>query len=162
MKHIILIIIILLSNIGYAGNIHHNISDKKYIEYAEKFDCIVRIEMKDNNGQISFGSGVLIKPRVILTAGHMIKDQRLVSVIFKSKKYRSSKFKCHPMFNETFGKDDIAIVKIEIGAKKCSLLSVRIEIKSIIPAATIDVIASMLSNIFTEFIKPIIHKIVMV
>lgn len=102
-----------------AGTIDPSVSDQKYIEYGSKHECVVSIFGKTKKDQTFFASAVVIRPRIILTAAHVIKDTSDSFIKFKDK---DIKIECAVYPNAFDEKDiskfDIAICLLE---KPCDL-----------------------------------------
>jgi len=94
MRHLILSLVILLGLLGFvhAGTIDPTVEDSKYIEYGNQHECVVQIggEYSDQSkkGQkIGFlASAVIIKPRIALTAAHVVKNGRKMYIIINERK----------------------------------------------------------------------------
>jgi hypothetical protein len=65
--------LVFVSNL-YAGTIDPVVSDKKYIEYGSKFECVGIISGVYNNDQQFMASGVAIDNHHVLTAAHVVKN----------------------------------------------------------------------------------------
>ena len=102
-----------------AGTISPNVSDVKYLDYGKKHECVVKIqgdyltEDKDKH-QIFVGSGVLIAPRVVLTAAHVIINAKNAQVHFNNRKIDVDGF-IHPTKYKLydFTNLDIAVVFLQ-------------------------------------------------
>jgi hypothetical protein len=76
-----------LSPLVVAGTIKPNVDDDKYIEYGAKHKCVVKLSgeyIKDKDKDITgkfAASGVVIKPRIILTATHILHNIKNIYVI---------------------------------------------------------------------------------
>lgn len=83
MKNSMLYIIssILLFSFSNAGTIDPNIPDKNYIEYGEKFKCVLEIagSYDDQDTKKFCASAVAIDSRWVLTAAHVVKESKSVS-----------------------------------------------------------------------------------
>ena len=60
-----------------SGTRDPSVSDSKYIEYGQKHECVVRVsgkvKIKDSEETATFfGSGVIVRPRVLITAAHVV------------------------------------------------------------------------------------------
>ena len=72
---ILLIFFILTLDSSFAGTIDPNTPDEKYIEYGNKHKCVVELCGIDKaSGKKFFASAVIIKPRMILTAAHILSE----------------------------------------------------------------------------------------
>lgn len=104
------LILLLLSGISNAGTIDPNNDDNKYIEYGKKYSSVVRLCGKYEDGSQYCASAVIIKPRWILTAAHVVKKSKRCLVRINDKQTIIDKIICHENFNEdNFGFCDIAI-----------------------------------------------------
>ena len=79
MRYLILSLIILLglSSPAMSGTRDPSVSDFKYIEYGQKHECVVRVSGKvkikgSEETATFFGSGVIVRPRVLITAAHVV------------------------------------------------------------------------------------------
>lgn len=116
---IIMIFVIIIANtiISYAGTIRHDVDDSKYLNHASKYKNVVRIygnikNPKEQKLEIS-ASAVLIKPRWILTAAHVVtcsKEQYIV--IDADKKYNLDLVIIHKDFNQNI---PVSMYDIAIG-----------------------------------------------
>ena len=85
MKNIIKILVagflIFLNASIYSGTIDPNIPDQKYLEYGEKFGCVVEIMGSyEHSKQLFSASCVAIDPHWVLTAAHVVKGSRFVFI----------------------------------------------------------------------------------
>lgn len=102
-----------------AGTIDPSVSDQKYIEYGSKHECVVSIFGKTKKDQTFFASAVVIRPRIILTAAHVIKDTSASFIKFKDKDIKIECAVYPNAFDEkNISKFDIAICLLE---KPCDL-----------------------------------------
>jgi hypothetical protein len=65
------------------------------------------------------GSGVLIRPNVVLTAGHCIDDDSITSVDFGDERIAVKKMVLHPSYSDTLGRitNDIGLVFLDCDSK---------------------------------------------
>lgn len=120
MKKSILYIIcsILLFSFSSAGTIDPDTPDKNYIEYGEKFKCVLEISgsYDDKNSKKFCASAVAINPRWVLTAAHVVKESKIVFLysLNREKIINIDKVICHEDFEEAkFGFADIALCHTE-------------------------------------------------
>jgi hypothetical protein len=87
MKILCFILSLIISSTLYAGTIDPNQSDTAYIQYGAKHDCVAKIAgTYKQNDKITnfFASSVIIKPRIFLTAAHIIDGATDISIIDNS------------------------------------------------------------------------------
>jgi hypothetical protein len=113
MKKLILILFCLfLENNLIAGTIDQNVPDSKYVEYGDKHESVVKLEGNyDNKDNTYFyASAVVIKPRWLLTAAHVIKGSKNCRIVVGKKTIPIDFIKHHASYEENkFGKYDIGI-----------------------------------------------------
>lgn len=83
-----LILWLLLLGVSFGGTIDPNVPDKKYIEYGKKYDCVVSLQGKikvDDKDTPFFASGVIISPRIVLTAAHVMKPSKDCFIVVDGK-----------------------------------------------------------------------------
>lgn len=70
----------------FGGTIDKNVPDEKYIEYGKKHECVVEIRgLFGDNKQLYHASAVIIKPKIILTAAHVINTAHDCYIILNDK-----------------------------------------------------------------------------
>jgi hypothetical protein len=107
---LLFILIAIISNIASSGTIDPNTPDSKYLEYAKKFTYVGKLCGKTNGGLSYCGSAVAIRPKVILTAAHVVKDTKSCFITINNKELCVSKVIYHTGFDDNkFGYNDIAI-----------------------------------------------------
>lgn len=95
---------------SYCGTIDPSIPDIRYLEFGEKFYCVVKICGKYKNGTTFCASAVVIDKNHILTAAHVVKDYELCYVTIEDKKIELSEITIHKDFEaNVFGVADIAL-----------------------------------------------------
>ena len=91
MRYALILALLLVSFSCQAGTIRPDKSDKEYIEYGKKHECVVpfRGESKTDDGKtcINMGSAVLVSPTVIITAAHLLQDIESSYVLYNGKKH---------------------------------------------------------------------------
>lgn len=93
-----------------AGTIHPDVSDTKCVEYGKKFRCVAKLIGRYKNNQQYAASAVIIRPKVILTAAHVIIDSQECFVVLDEKKFSLKKIIMPSNFKEhIFGHNDLAI-----------------------------------------------------
>lgn len=123
MKILFFILSLILSSSLYAGTIDPNIPDSRYISYGEKHECVVKIAGKyqhdENTIKNFYASSVIVRPRIILTAAHVIDGATEVHIIDNNDNKTNVKFAFY--LNEwdknNFGPNDIAIGFLEKDVK---------------------------------------------
>lgn len=103
-------IFLVISSISFGGTIDPNNSDEKYIEYAKDFKYVYKICGTDNDGKLFSASAVAINPNWILTAAHVVKNQRTCLIHREDKAHIVKDIIIHKDFEDGgFGFGDIAI-----------------------------------------------------
>lgn len=109
---ILLLLFVCLSS--KAGTISENVDDKKYLEYASQFECVVSIDGSYQDGKIFSASAVAIRPKWLLTAAHVVENCKEAKITHKDKKIKILKITPHKDFSSNkFGYYDICLIKIE-------------------------------------------------
>lgn len=94
MRYLLLSLAILLGLSGYVhgGTIDPTVNDSKYVEYGKKHECVVPIQgiYSENKGEKVgfFGSAIIIKPRIILTAAHVLGEGKDAHITLYDKKIK--------------------------------------------------------------------------
>jgi secreted trypsin-like serine protease len=74
-------IFLTVASIASAGTTDDSIPDSVYVEYGHAFAAYVKkVEVVETSGKLAVGTGVLIGPRLAMTAAHVVEDARTVSV----------------------------------------------------------------------------------
>jgi S1-C subfamily serine protease len=108
-----LILLIFFSSNLFSGTIDPNTDDSKYVEYGKKFNSVVKICSFDGKG-MSCGSAVVIGPKQIITAAHVVENCNSWTITEGSEKYNLTKVIIHPEYKtDVFGYNDIAIGFLE-------------------------------------------------
>jgi hypothetical protein len=110
MRNLFYAFLFLFSSTGLSGTIDPNIPDHKYVEYGQKYECVVGVcgSYEDNTPYCA--SAVIIKPRWILTAAHVVKGSKTCFVRINNEKKIISKVIPHKDYEEdNFGYYDIAL-----------------------------------------------------
>ena len=96
--------------VSFAGTIDPNVPDSHYVEFGKKFDYVGMVCGKYENGSLFYASGVVIQPKVILTAAHVVKGCVSCSITIGDKKISIPIVIYHNNFKDSiFGYNDIAI-----------------------------------------------------
>lgn len=111
-------------NGGFGGTIDPNVPDHKYLEYGAKFTFVGQFCGLDKNGKLGVGSCVAIRPKVVLTAGHVVDDLITSHVHLNGKEINVIKIiTCDEYVNRQldvifggFGRGDIAICFLDTDA----------------------------------------------
>lgn len=115
------IIYVLVSCLSYGGTIDGKNTDSQYIEYGNKHTCVLPIEgvvelnITNKDGSVIknakyTASCVVISPRWVLTAAHVIKDTDSRFVLFNNERIEVELCAMPADFNDNvFGKKDIAL-----------------------------------------------------
>lgn len=99
---------------GWAGTIDPNIPDEKYIEYGKAFNYVVSLCGKTEDDSRYCASAVIIKPKYILTAAHVVKGVVSGEITVDGKKYAIEYFHYPKEYDSNkFGFYDIAIGKLK-------------------------------------------------
>lgn len=106
---LLLIPLLIVCSLVYAGTIDPSTPDSKYTEYGEKFNCVVSICGSYKDDTLFCASAVLIDDHHLLTAAHVVKDCKTCVVTIKDKKYNISVVIINKDFDKEFGLGDIAI-----------------------------------------------------
>lgn len=114
--HIILFIVFigLFTSNTYAGTIDPNTPDNKYVEYAEDFHYIGKINGVYGDQTLFAGSAVAIAKNVAITAAHVVDNAKLAFMVLNDKTYKINKIVIHKDFStKVFGIADIAVCFID-------------------------------------------------
>lgn len=104
---------VLCASYCFAGSMHEDIEDNKYVNFGKKFDCVVQIAIYNDPEKLAFfGSGVVIHPEWVITSAHGLTQAKKITFKLNDKIYESLKIICHPEFNLDHGKYDLALIKI--------------------------------------------------
>ena len=106
----------MLSSASLAGTIDPSVSDQKYLDYAEGFGCVVRIEGVCDCGKDHeyHASAVAISPNWVLTAAHVVADVKDPVIKIGDKSFKVSKVVVHKDFKEgNVGYADIALCRCD-------------------------------------------------
>lgn len=114
-----LIILLFLTNFAYSGTRDPLTPDDRYLEYGKGYKCVVRIIniMSDKDKTRSFASAVVIKPKWVLTAAHVVRDTISNSIILdNNSEIKIEKTFIPENFDKEFGYYDIAVCKLSTEA----------------------------------------------
>lgn len=105
-----ILVVSILTSISYAGTIDPDTNDNKYLEYGQKYECVVGLCGEYENDVHYCASAVIIRPRWVLTAAHVVNKSKRCIVRLNNKQSKISKIICYKNFEENnFGYHDIAI-----------------------------------------------------
>ncbi len=117
MKTLVALLLTIVFSVNLlAGTRDPSIPDEKYIEYAKQFKYVYKVCGTSKDGELFCASSVVIDPHWILTAAHVVKNQRtcLIHKGDKEKAHIVSEIFCHEDFcDEKFGMADIALMYTE-------------------------------------------------
>jgi len=122
MRHFLLSLILFIASLGIlqAGTIDPRVSDQKYIEYGKQHECVVEINgiVEDQPKARYRASAVLIKPRIALTAAHVVKSAKDCYITLNGEKIHIlASIMLEKYKHEDMGPYDIAICYLEKEAK---------------------------------------------
>lgn len=92
MRYLLLSSVILLGllRFAHAGTIDPSVPDSKYLDYGKQHECVVSIQgiqSEEEGKKIGFfGSAIVIKPRIILTAAHVLSSSKDAYITLNGKK----------------------------------------------------------------------------
>jgi hypothetical protein len=113
-----LLIVLLTSGACFGGTREPSVPDQRYIEYGEKHECVVPIYGNCDCGKGKphhfAASAVVISPRWVITAAHVVKDNSGVKVRLRDREFSIRKVVVNRHFKEnTMGLYDIAMCESE-------------------------------------------------
>lgn len=113
-----LLIVLLTAGVCYGGTRDPSVPDQRYVEYGEKHECVVPIygDCDCGNGRPHqfAASAVVISPRWVLTAAHVVKDKSSVKVRVRGREFSLKKVVANKHFKENMlGLYDIAMGESE-------------------------------------------------
>lgn len=94
---------------AYSGTVDPLTPDEKYVEYGAKFDCVVKISGKYQDGTSFSASAVLIDNHHFLTAAHVVNNCKTCFIFIKDTEYPILTVTINKDFDKEFGMGDIAI-----------------------------------------------------
>jgi hypothetical protein len=122
MRHLLLSLAILLglSAPAHTGTIDPKVNDSKYVEYGAKHECVVQIcgeypKQSINDSKVLFlASSVIVKPRIVLTAAHVVQEAENMYIKLRGEKIKISSAVILKAYDkEKFGPFDLAICHLE-------------------------------------------------
>jgi hypothetical protein len=109
-KFMAILLGLILSTSLFAGTRDPSVPDEKYLEYGSKFKCVLSICGIYDDGGLFCASCVVIEPRWVITAAHVVKGAKHCGIATEnSDVILIEKIFCHEDYNGTFGKADIAL-----------------------------------------------------
>lgn len=112
--NLFLVLVLSFTSVLKAGTIDPNTSDEKYLEFGKKFPYVVMVCGKYEDKTSFCASGVAIKPKIVVTAAHVVKDCGICYITSEDKKIKADKVIYHNQFKDNiFGLYDIAICVLE-------------------------------------------------
>ena len=116
MKYLILALLLLVPTQAYCGTIDPAEPDSKYVEYGEKYGCVLPLVgiLGDKLNTQFRASCVVIDEYYILTAAHVVTGSISQHVLYEGKVYPCSIVAVHIDYNsKVMGKHDIAIARLQ-------------------------------------------------
>lgn len=114
MRNFFCLIVISCASICLSGTIDPNIPDHKYVEYGQKYECVIGICGSYENNGLYCASAVAIKPNWVLTAAHVVKGSKTCFIRINDKKQIIKKIIPHQDYKaDNFGYNDIALCYLE-------------------------------------------------
>lgn len=103
-----------------AGTIDPKVPDSKYVEYGKKHECVVQIcgeypkQSIDGSKVCFLASSVIIKPRIVLTAAHVVEEAENMYIKLRDEEIKISTAIILKAYDKTkFGPFDLAICHLE-------------------------------------------------
>ena len=115
MKYLILALLLLMPVQAYCGTIDPSVSDAKYVEYGQKYECVLPIVgvLGDKLNSQFRASCVVIDEYHILTAAHIVHGTITQHVLYKNEAYPCSLVAVHGNYEASnIGYNDIAIARL--------------------------------------------------
>lgn len=113
MKRLVFLFLLLFPIVSKAGTTLSEVPDSKYVEYGNQHKCVVKLVGMDikNPKAYSFGSAVVIKPRWVVTAAHVVHNTEKQYVLIGDKKISIDKVISNPNFDfeKKLSDSDIAL-----------------------------------------------------
>lgn len=111
--------VVLATSFSLAGTIDPVVSESRHVEYGKKFVHVVKIKgvchCKKREAAHDFhASAVVISPKWIVTAAHVVSSSDEVRIVIGEREYKISRIKIHEDFKEDkVGYNDIALGESE-------------------------------------------------
>ena len=116
MKYLIAILLVFMPFWVEAGTIDPTVADSKYVEYGEKYECVLPLVgvLGDQLNTQFRASCVVIDEYYILTAAHVVTGSISQHVLYKGKAYPCSIVAVHIDYDsKVMRKHDIAIARLQ-------------------------------------------------
>jgi hypothetical protein len=114
LQRLVFISLTLVSLFSYAGTIDPRTPDSRYVEFGKKFNYVGMVCGKHQDGSLFCASGVMIQPKVMITAAHVVKDCTSCYITIGDKKIPIPVVIYHNEFKDNvFGFYDIAVGILE-------------------------------------------------
>jgi len=97
-------------SIVLGGTRHPHTPDSRHLEYGKKFKCVAKLAGTYKDKKYYEASSVIIRPKVILTAAHVVSNSQECYVVLNDNRIYLNKIIIPKDFKEhAFGLNDIAI-----------------------------------------------------
>jgi hypothetical protein len=107
------ILLLCWASSAFAGTTDDGIPDARYVEYGSTFSSYTaRVTTIALNGEIGFGSCVMIRDSWALTAAHVVKGSAAVVVMSGTRSWPALSFHPHEAFEDVHAEHDIALVRV--------------------------------------------------
>ena len=89
--------------------------DEWFVETSKEHDPYPSVCSLHTESGWLVGSGILIRPNVVLTAGHCIEDDDIFSIVIGNEEIMVKDIVLHPRYSDTFGRiqNDIGLIFLE-------------------------------------------------
>jgi len=120
MRFLILSLVVLIgfSSHAISGTRDPRTPDSKHLAYGDKHQCVVPVrgtqKIDEDTNALFFGSGVIVRPRILITASHVLQNSKESWVLIGDKKINILGYAC-PKADQTkeVGPMDIAVAWLE-------------------------------------------------
>jgi len=101
--------------VAFGGTRDPSTPDSKHVEYGENFKCVVKVRTRrTSDGKDQFASGVVVSPRHVVTAAHVVNGTSEWSVEDGDKRLPITGFAIHPQWDDDrFGHNDLAVATLK-------------------------------------------------
>jgi hypothetical protein len=111
MLRLVLLISVINFSYCYGGTIDPLVDDNQYIKYAQDFHCVGKLKGVLTNGNVYSASAVAIDDHRILTAAHIIENNKFCILNINNKDYAIYKF----VYPKEFDRKKVGFADIAIG-----------------------------------------------